>query len=373
MLGVVNYFKQKHFETWIGGYARHLLERRRAPKPSGPRHLLFAFCDHWEPLWNNVSEEAASARVKAWAEGYPRLSAEFRDADGCNPRHSFFFPGEQYRPAWLDTLADFTRRGIGEVELHLHHAGDTGPKLRADILKFLADFASHGHLCRDPDGRLRYAFIHGNWCLANARKDGDWCGVDEEIPLLFDTGCYADFTFPAAPDESQPNIVNQIYWPVGDLERKRAYESGERARVGEVRRDRILMVEGPLALATRREKIPIWIENSAITAKEPGTARRVETWVDQNIHVDGRPEWVFVKVHTHGAPDLQGASLLGEGGRTMHSALTGLYNDGKSWILHYVTAREMFNIAMAAMEGKRGNPAEYRDYVLPPPPAAHRS
>ncbi len=35
------------------------------------------------------------------------------------------------------------------------------------------------------------------------------------IPLLFETGCYADFTFPAAPNESQPNIVNQIYWPVG--------------------------------------------------------------------------------------------------------------------------------------------------------------
>ncbi len=118
---------------------------------------------------------------------------------------------------------------------------------------------------------------------------------------------------------------------------------------------------------------PIWIENSAITAKEPGTARRVATWVDQNIHVEGRPEWVFVKVHTHGAPDLQGASLLGDGGRTMHRALTGLYNDGTRWILHYVTAREMFNIAMAAMEGKTGNPAEYRDYLLPPPPAARPS
>jgi hypothetical protein len=57
----------------------------------------------------------------------------------------------------------------------------------------------------------------------------------------------------------------------------------------------------------------------------------------------------------------------------MHRALTGLYNDGKSWVLHYVTAREMFNIAMAAMEGKSGNPAEYRDYVLSPPPAARPS
>ena len=48
---------------------------------------------------------------------------------------------------------------------------------------------------------MRYAFIHGNWCLANARKDRRWCWVDEELPLLFDTGCYADYTFPSAPEE----------------------------------------------------------------------------------------------------------------------------------------------------------------------------
>jgi len=28
------------------------------------------------------------------------------------------------------------------------------------------------------------------------------------------------------------------------------------------------------------------------------------------VTVAGRPEWVFVKVHTHGAPELQAASLL---------------------------------------------------------------
>ncbi len=85
---------------------------------------------------------------------------------------------------------------------------------------------------------MRYAFIHGNWCLANARSDRRWCGVDEELPLLFQSGCYADFTFPAAPDDSQPPIVNQIYWPDGDLARRRAQDTGARARVGEVRRDR---------------------------------------------------------------------------------------------------------------------------------------
>jgi hypothetical protein len=368
MAGVIDYLREKHLETWIGGYARHLLDRRKAPRPQGPRHLVFAFCDHWEPLLGDPGDAIGDARVRFWAEHYPKLASEFRDADGRSPCHSFFFPGEQYRPHWLDTLAGFAQKRIGEVELHLHHDGDTKASLRRDLIEHLGNIGNHGHFSRDPDGRIRYAFIHGNWCLANARKDGARCGVDEEIPLLFDTGCYADFTFPSAPDESQPNIVNQIYWPVGDIAQKRAYEQGERARVGHVKRDRILMIEGPLALSPRREKIPIWIENSSITAKEPGTATRVSTWVKQNIHVEGRPEWVFVKVHTHGAPEAQAASLLGQGGREMHRALTERYNDGKDWILHYVSAREMFNIAIAAMEGREGDPNDYRDHVMKPPP-----
>ena len=85
-------------------------------------------------------------------------------------------------------------------------------------------------------------------------------------------------------------------------------------------------------------------------------------------HVAGRPEWVFCKVHTHGAPDKQGEGLLGGGMRMLHEELTSRYNDGARWKLHYVTAREMYNIAAAAMDGAAGDPNQYRDHVLPPPP-----
>ncbi|HEY4122769.1 MAG TPA: hypothetical protein VGM56_33125 [Byssovorax sp.] len=365
---ISDYFKSKYVHTWAKGYGRHLT--RVHERVDGPRHLLFAFCDHHEPLWNHVSDAVGDARVRFWTEAYPRLAAEFTDADGHHPRHSFFFPGEQYRAPWLEALAGFTKAGIGEVEFHLHHDGDTAATLRADLRRYLGLFAEHGHLARGPEGNeLRFAFIHGNWCLANARADGKMCGVDAEIPLLFEEGCYADFTFPAAPDEAQPNVVNQIYWPVGDLAEKRAYEHAEEARVGHVKRDRILLVEGPLAVATRPERVPVYVENSAITARNPGNAARAATWVAQEIHVVGRPEWVFVKVHTHGAPEREAASLLGEPGRELHRALAR-YNDGEKWKLHYVTAREMFNVAIAAMEGREGDPNAFRDHVLAPPPAA---
>lgn len=362
--------REKNFQNWIGGYARHVIDNARAPRPSGPRHLLFSICDHWEPGWGDASREVGDARVKAWVDGYPALAKDYRDADGHHPRHSFFFPGEQYTPEWLDALADFTRQGLGEVELHLHHDNDTPEKLRADLDRYLEEIGRHGHFSRDESGKKRYGFIHGNWCLSNSRRDGRMCGVDAEMPLLFETGCYADYTFPSAPDESQHGIVNQIYWPIGDLSRRRAYETGVRARVGEVMNDRILMIEGPLCLALRPGNFKPRLEYSGLQYSDPPTPDRVRNWAAQNIHVEGRPEWVFVKVYAHGAPEFQAGPLLGDHGHMLHRELTTRYNDGRDWVLHYVTAREMYNIAIAALEGKSGNPNDYRDYRLKPPPCA---
>ena len=368
MASLLEKVRGRNLDRWLPGYARDLGRKLRRPKHDGPRHLLFALCDHYEPLWGKVDDAQGGERVKAWHEGYPRLTSGFRDADGRPPRHSFFFPGEEYRPYFLDALADLARKDLGEVEVHLHHDGDTAATLAPKLERTIADFAQHGHLSRDAAGRLRWAFIHGNWALANPREDGKWCGVDDELPLLHRLGCYADFTFPSAPDECQPNVVNQIYWPTGDLAAKRCYETGTRARVGEVMTDRLLLVQGPLALARRPGKLSMRIEGAAITATDPASPARVRTWTKQAIHVEGRPEWVFAKLHTHGAPEREAKSLLGDGGRALHETLTTKYNDGEKWILHYVTAREMFNIAIAAMEGKSGNPGDYRDHGLAPPP-----
>lgn len=373
---IIRRIRSKNFHTWLPGYARYLASQRARDLvgpagAQGPRHLLFALCDHYEPLWGKADLDHGARRVAAWVEGYPALARGYRDADGRMPQHSFFFPAEEYAPGFLDDrtgLAGLARGGFGEVELHLHHDGDTAASLRARILDGLDKIGAHGHFSRDASGRMRYAFIHGNWCLANARADGRWCGVDEEIPLLWDTGCYVDMTFPSAPDECQPNIVNQVYWPVGDLARRRAYEQGRRARVGERMDDRILMVQGPLALARRPGRLAVRIESGTIDYTDPPSAARVRTWAAQNIHIEGRPEWVFVKVHTHGAPERNAAVLLGDGGRALHDTLTRDYNDGARWVLHYVTAREMYNIAMAALDGQSGDPNQYRDYSMLPPP-----
>jgi len=361
---VLSRLRKKNLHRWLPDYARHLVRRARTPQSNAPRHVLFALCDHYEPLHGRAPEDVGRTRVDAWVDGYPKLG-EFRDSNGRPPRHGWFFPGEEYRPHYLDGLAKLARAGFGEVELHLHHDGDTAQSLAPRIKEHLHTFAQHGHLSRRGDG-YQWAFIHGNWSLANGRPDGTWCGVDDELVMLHELGCYVDLTFPSAPDPCQPDKVNQIYWPIGDLTKRRSYEQGERARVGASYSDRLLMITGPLAFA--RKGLGVRLENGALTGNDPPTAARVDTWISQGIHIEGRPEWTFVKVHTHGAIETTAASLLGEGSRAMHTAFQRYKREG--WKLHYVTAREMYNVARAAMDGVLGEPSEFFDYIVKPPPIA---
>ena len=52
----------------------------------------------------------------------------------------------------------------------------------------------------------------------------------------------------------------------------------------------------------------------------------------------------------------------------MHTSFGRKYNDGVEWKLHYVTAREMYNIARAAEDGLVGDPNTYRNYEITAPP-----
>jgi len=92
-------------------------------------------------------------------------------------------------------------------------------------------------------------------------------------------------------------------------------------------------------------------------------------WINQHIHVEGRPEWVFVKVHTHGTQEIDIETLLGEPTVSMYEYLSSKYNDGKEHVMHFVSSREMYNIVKAAESDLKGNPNEYRDYLIPRPKA----
>jgi hypothetical protein len=248
--------------------------------------------------------------------------------------------------------------------VHLHHDNDTPAALR-DRLGVFAEalFHRHGLLRRGPDGRITFGFVHGNWALDNARPDGRWCGVNNEISVLLEAGCYADFTNPAAPDPSQTRTINSIYYAVDDPVKPRSHEYGIAVRVGaQAPPNGLLIIQGPLTFDMRRRiwKVFPGLENSAIDASDAHlpTLDRFTSWVDAGIAIAGRPEWIFVKVHTHGATEDNAAALLGGTMHAFHTDINRAFNDGVRYRLHYVTAREMATLVKAAETGLEGSPRE---------------
>ena len=360
--------RRKNMHLWLRAY----LARRKPAANGGPVHVMFAFVDHYEPQWGRPTYEVEVSRVARWRDGYPALAGRHRDADGVHPQHTFFYPEEEYRVEHLNQIAALCREGFGEIEVHLHHDNDTAAGLREKLTRFVATLHErHGALPVDPvTGQPAFGFIHGNWCLDNSRGDGRWCGVNDELRVLGELGCYADFTLPSAPSDTQTRKINSIYYATDDCGRPKSHDDGVDVRVGGAASGDLLIVQGPLALnwKNRRWGIVPRIENADVRGGYLPTNDRVDLWVKQHVHVQGRPNWIFIKVHTHGTQDRDIDALLGEPVDRMFGYLESKYNDGKSYVLHYVSSREQFNIIKAAEAGLSGNPNSHRDYRLPKPP-----
>ena len=123
------------------------------------------------------------------------------------------------------------------------------------------------------------------------------------------------------------------------------------------------MIQGPLVTdfaRTLRTKKPAF-ENGAITGATPMTLHRLALWKKAQVRVAGRPDWLFIKLHCHGMDPTQKDAVVGAGFRKFLGELVTGATDRKE-TLHFVTAREMTNIVLAACDGREGNPGDYRDY-----------
>jgi len=91
--------------------------------------------------------------------------------------------------------------------------------------------------------------------------------------------------------------------------------------------------------------------------------RRLALWTRAGITVKGRPEWVFIKLHCHSMDSRDQGAVLGDPMREFLAALT---SDARQYGygIHFVTAREMVNIALAACDGRSGSPGDFRNYRL---------
>lgn len=362
-LKMVNYILSKNIHLWLGSYLKSLLTPR-AKHAYLVKDIIFAVVDHFEPF-----KEGNYEIIDLWQNGYPKLASNYRDSDGFPPQHTWFFPIEMYDPVVLEKLANLCKGGYGEIEIHLHHRNDTEETFRDLIRKGIKDLITHGAL--KPHGKQykpRFGFVHGDWALNNSRKDGELCGVNNELKILREEGCYADFTLPSAPSETQTKKINSIYYARSYSEIPKGHNSGMDVRVGGDEWGDLMIIQGPLGFNWKEMKgmLPR-IENGQVSCANPGTKERIKLWEKTNIHVKGRPEWVFIKLHSHGGFRNHIDALLGEKAKLMHKCIKSMYRDNPSYRVHYVTARQYYNIIKAAEAGETGNPNNFRDYIIPPP------
>lgn len=341
----------KYVQYWLPGYisnrSRKITIISHKPRTS---HVFVSICDHFEPLWSSVSYDMGLKRVQKWVEEYPKIAKKYVDTDGLFPKYTFFYPIEEYRHEYMALLANLCHQGFGEVEIHLHHDNDYPDNLRKQLINFktlLAD--KYKLLSRDKKtGEIKYGFIHGNWALDNSRPDGRWCGINNELQILEETGCYADFTMPSIPDVTQTRIVNSIYYAIDDPDKPKSHNKGTQAEKGKNQRG-LLMVQGPLMLNWKKKKWRILpkIENGLLSYDSPVDLNRIKLWIDANIHVKKAPEYLFIKLYTHGCQEKNTNYLFGDGLDYLFSFLQRNYNNKNGYKLHYVTAREMVNVIKA--------------------------
>ena len=341
---------------WLPAYLVWALTPSETARPV---HLFFLYADHFEP-------GERFDFMQRWLDEYPALARRHRDADGRMPQHTWFYPAEQPIARNMDALRTLAAGGYGEVELHLHHGPDTFETARQKFREGIAFFQRYGFL-RSVDGATHFAFVHGVWALDNSKDDPQYCGVNRELTLLRELGCFADFTFPSLMNESQPAMVNSIYMATDD-DRPKSYNHGIPLAAGVKPAGDLLIFEGPLVMAGTLDPGHLFalVEDGEIHPPLTPGPDRVDAWVRSRVHVKGRPGWQFIKVHGHGAQNEYHADeALGAHFEGALSYLESHYNDGARYVLHYVTAREAYNLARAAADGKTGDPRQYYDYVIP--------
>ncbi len=344
---------------WLGRHLRRPRFDRRQIPDGVPIDVLVLVADHYEPA-RRYGDEAAVESVRTWCAAYEQLARPHRDADGRFPQHTWFYRYDYPNPGCVQELSGSVFRGFGEVEFHLHHGHDTHEAVATTLREGVEWFNRFGAmLTTEARPQKRFGYVAGNSALDNGAGDASLSGCDTEIRALADAGCYADFTFPALGSPAQPRLTNTIYYATEDGKAK-SYDTGVEVAVGREPSGDLMIFQGPVAID--------WgsgcIADGSLENSSPPHPRRLRPWLSAHVHVAGRPEWVFVKLHTHAMQNR--ASFLSPALGQVFAAMGAWWNR-PPFRLHYVTAREAYNIVKAAEAGHTGDPNDYRDYLIAPP------
>ena len=360
--------RSRNMQVWLPAYLR----RRVPARGEGPVHVMFCFVDHYEPIWGKVDWRR---NVRASIAG-AATTARSPSPSRCRrppPQHSFFYPEEEYVEEYLDKLASLCADGYGEIEIHLHHDNDNAANFRATIDRFNKSAARAPQRAATRSATVdSLRFIHGNWSLDNSRRTDAGADINNELILLRELGCYADFTLPSAPSETQTSTINSIYYATDDPARPKSHDTGELVRVGGRPSGDLMIVQGPLGLnwrerrlassrASKRRHPPTLAANAGRVdagSKPASTSRAGRSGCSSKYIPMAHRKATWTRCSAH-RPAMY---AIWRKPTTTAALCAALRHRARN-----------YNIIKAAEAGKTGNPGDYRDFILPPPPGAART
>jgi hypothetical protein len=334
----------RNSQIWGPGYIEQRLRRitNRAVPPV--ERMWVSVTDHYEPMCGGADLRIAQSRVALWRSAWPEIARRCkRDSADNSPCYTFFFPEEEYNPTLVEPLAEMVRDGIADVEVHLHHDGEGRQNFVDRIGRFCERLHKVHGLLRERNGKLAFGFIHGNWALDNSRPDGRWCGLNNEILILRDLGCYADFTMPSGDSPTQARLVNTIYWCTDDPDRPKSYDDGAQVTIGGGIEGDLLMIPGPLGVRWRDRLLPR-LETGELSGGDVATPYRIKRWVELAPRLGADS---FIKLYAHGAQERNSSVLLRNGLESAFELLVGEANR-RNCAVYFVSAWQMY-IAIEAI------------------------
>ena len=337
----------RHAELWLVPFLKDRARKRTHAKRA--KRAWVSIMDHYEPLGMGATFETAVRRVGRWRDRWPRIAENApRDAAGQLAQYSFFYPQEEYQRDVVESIAEIVRLGVGDVEVHLHHDNEQRDPFVQKVTEYCDRLNNYHGLLRKQDGRTVFGFIHGNWALDNSRPDGRLCGLNGEIALLRDLGCYADFTMPSIPSATQGRIVNQIYWCTNNQDNKpKSFDRGIEATIGGGRQGDLLMITGPVGIRFTGRLMPR-VETGEIAGYDLSTPARIRQWFDLAPRLG---DDIFIKLYTHGAPEMNLEPLLKDGLSNMFQWIAE-EADRRGIEIHWATAWQMYQAAARLIYGR---------------------
>ncbi|MBN2292942.1 MAG: hypothetical protein JXM70_10985 [Pirellulales bacterium] len=327
--------------------------------PDDRKHLIFIMVDHYEHGGPKHLKRGARNN-DAWCDKFQEISDKCHDNYGNRFRYTWFYPFDHHNDAIMQRLSNMALEGYGEIEMHWHLAPSSGinrENYAEKLQEAITWYQKYGAMITvDSPPKTAFAYIAGVWDLDASRPSEQSLGLTNQIQVLKEKGCYADFTFSTIGTPAQPSKVNSIYYVDDDPDLPKSYDTGIDVQVNNPTNDKLMIFQGPISITWNGA-----LEYGAIENDPRFHPKRISKWIDANIHVHGRPEWVFVKVYSHGAQSKE--IVLAHDMEWMLKCLKEECSR-RGITLHFMTAREAYNVVKAAEDGKTGDPEEFRDFKI---------